>query len=312
MACLLSLAWWIWPADPAIAPGGLGAPAAATAGTLRPASLQGTTPDGAASLGALQALPGAGPGGLPYGALRRLFDYYLSTVGELTVEVIAEQIRQELGRTLEPARVDAAKRLLARYLDFKRELFTLEQQFAKQPPADQALRRRFEAMQALRARFFNAEEEQAMFGLDDAADLDALARLDVANHPMLNAEQKRLQLAALDAAMPKALREDREAPRAILQLEEKARSLRAQGGSEDEVYRLRAQTLDPAAAGRLAQVDKEEMAWKARIDHYLVERAGLLRKLGEAPESERSAALNALQQAQFSELERKRLAAYEP
>lgn len=276
------------------------------------ASLQGTVPDGAASLAALNALPGADASGLPYGALRRLFDYYLSTVGEQTVDAIAQQIRLELDKTLEPPRAEAAKRLLARYLDFKRELFGLEQQFAKQPPGPQSLRKRFEGMQALRARFFNAEEEQSMFGLEDMADMDALARLDIANNPALDAAQKREQLAALDAAMPKALRADREAPRAVLMLEEKARALRAQGGSEDDVYRLRAQALDPAAASRLAEVDKEEAAWKARIDRYLSERAGLLRKLGDAPESERSVALNELQQAQFSELERKRLAAYEP
>lgn len=276
------------------------------------ASLQGTVPDGAASLRGLNALPGAGSGGLAYGALRRLFDYYLSTVGELPVEAIAQQIRSELDKTLAPEQAEAAKRLLLRYVDFKRELFALEQQFAKQPVGPQSLRQRFDSMQALRARFFNAEEEHAMFGLEDAADLDALARLEIANNPALDATQKKAQLAAVDAAMPPALRADREAPRALIHLEDKTRTLRAQGGSEDDVYRLRAQALDASAAARLAEVDREELAWKGRIDRYVAERTQVLKTLADAPESERAAALARLQQDKFSELERKRLVAYEP
>jgi lipase chaperone LimK len=310
VAMAVALGWWALSSTPGpvTALSAQGGPLGG--GTA--ASLQGTVPDGAASLGGLNALPGAGSGGLAYGALRRLFDYYLSTVGEQPVEAIAQQIRQELDKTLAPEQADAAKRLLVRYLDFKRALFTLEQQFAQQPAGPQSVRKRFEGMQALRARFFNAAEEQAMFGLEDAADLDALARMDIANNPALDATQKKAQLAAVDAAMPQDLRADREAPRALIQLEDKARTLRAQGGSEDDVYRLRAQALDASAAARLAEVDREERAWKGRIERYVTERAAVLKKLADAPESERTAALAQLQQDQFSELERKRLAAYEP
>lgn len=276
-------------------------------------SLQGTAPDGLAPLGALNALPGAtATGGLAYGELKRLFDYYLSTVGEQTVDTIAQQIRAELDKTLDATRAEAAKRLLGRYLNFKRELVTLEKQFASQTPGAKTLRLRFDAMQTLRTRFFNAEEEQAMFGLEDAADLDALARLDIANNPQLSAAQKREQLATLDAAMPKALREDRDAPRAVIQLDEKVQALRAQGGSEDDVFRLRAKALDPAAAMRLAEVDRDEQAWKGRIAAYLTERNRVLQSLSNASEAERQAALDAVQQAQFSASERPRLAAYTP
>ena len=59
-------------------------------------------------------------------------------------------------------------------------------------------------------------------------------------------------------------------------------------------------------------MDREERAWKGRIERYVAERAAMLKKLADAPESERTAALAQLQQEQFSELERKRLGAYEP
>ena len=307
LAVALALWWASRPADAMQA-----STAATSVGDVAAArSLQGTVPDGLPLPGALHALPDAtATGGLDYGGLKRLFDYYLSTVGEQSVDTITQQIRAELDKTLDATRAEAAKRLLGRYLNFKRELVTLETQFAKQPPGPKTLRLRFDAMQTLRTGFFNAEEEQAMFGLEDAADMDALARLDIVNNPQLSATQKREQLAVVDAAMPKALREDREAPRAVIRLDEMAQALRAQGGSEDDVFRLRAKALDPAAATRLAEVDRDEQAWKGRIATYLAERNRLLQSLANASEAERQTALDTLQQAQFSASERPRLAAY--
>lgn len=302
--------WWVVPEAPDATDSGAAARMSVLSGPA--ASLQGTEPDGVASLRALNPLPGAGGGTLAYGALRRLFDYHLSTVGEQSLPVIVQHIHLALDQALAPDQAGAAKRLLARYLDFKHALFTLEQHWTQLPPGAQSVRQRFDSMQALRARFFNAEEEQAMFGLEDAADRDALARLDIANNPALDAAQRSAQWATLDAAMPHALRAERDAPRAILLLEDKTRALRAQGGSDDDVYRLRAQALDASAAARLAELDREDHAWKGRMDRYLSERATVLKALAEAPESERQAALENLRHTQFSELERKRLAAYEP
>lgn len=281
-------------------------------------SLAGTAPDGLMALqaGALNPLPGqcreAGCSTLAYGDLKRLFDYYLSTVGEQTIPEITRQIQQVLAENLRPAQLPQAQRLLDRYIAFKAALLRLEQDYAKKPEAERSLRARFLAMQSLRDNYFSSEETQAMFGLEDANDMDALARLEIANDATLSASDKRSRLATLDQQMPRMLREDREAPRAVIRLEAQIAALRAQGAGDDEVFRARAKTLDTAAAGRLAELDQEERQWRQRIDSYLSDRARTLQRLTDAPDSEKQAALADLQQARFNELERKRLAAYEP
>ena len=84
-------------------------------------SLQGTAPDGlhAVQTMGLHALPTqcreAGCTVLPYAELKRLFDYYLSTVGELSVEAIGAQIRTVLAQNLKPVQLPQAERLLDRY-----------------------------------------------------------------------------------------------------------------------------------------------------------------------------------------------------
>jgi lipase chaperone LimK len=274
-------------------------------------SMIGTVPDGDLKAWSAQQALGQGSGGLPYAELRRLFEYYLTATGEASLEAITRQIHTAIDQNVPAAQVDAAKRLLARYFEFKRGLADLEKAPALAGTGVQGIRQRFAAMQDLRARIFSVEEERGMFGFEDARDMDAIARLDIFENKTLSAAQKKDQLAALDAALPAALKADREAPRTIINLEERAQAMRANGASDDEIFRMRAKELDPQAAARLAEVDRDEKAWKNRVDAYLAERTKLLKASGDATDSQRQAAVAELQNAQFSVDERRRLAAFE-
>lgn len=273
-------------------------------------SMLDTVPDG--NLQGLQAgATDASSGPLAYGELKRLFDYYLSAVGEQSIEGITVHLRGELERRLPPAQAKRAQRLLDLYIAFKRELLVLEGKPELSGNAVQAIRARMLAMQDLRARYFSVEETQGMFGFDDAYDMDAVARLEVSQNPALNAEQKKQQLAALDTAMSPVLREAREASLVVVRMEQQAQELRAKGASEDDIYRMRAKAFDPEAAARLADVDREETIWKARIVQYQEQRSKVLQSNAQASESERQAAVLQLQQSLFSQPELPRLVAYD-
>jgi lipase chaperone LimK len=273
-------------------------------------SLQDTLPDGN-----LEPLRTGSPtevtSALAYGELRRLFDYYLSTVGEQSVEAITAQIRSELQRRLSAPQAQKAQQLLERYIAFRRDLVAVENKPDLSGSAAAAIRRRMLAVQDLRAQHFSADENQGMFGFEDAYDMDAVARLEISQNPALNTQQKQQQLAALDASLPAVLRAEREANNVVVRVEQQASDMRAQGASEDDIYRMRSKELDPQAATRLADVDREEAAWKSRITNYREARDKLLQASSNATESKRRASLTQLQQRLFSEAERPRLVAYE-
>jgi len=303
-------AWMVWSQDdsPQGSPPAVAGPASRSAPFVR--SMQDTLPDG--DLQTMQGGSSTGAtGALAYGELKRLFDYYLSAVGEQSIAAITQHIQSELERRLPAPQAAKAQRLLALYIAFKRELVRLESQPQLAGNGVQAARARLLAMQDLRSRFFNEEETQGMFGFDDAYDMDAIARLEISQNPALSAMQKQQQLAAVDAAMPANLRREREASTVVVRVEQQAQDLRAKGASEDDVYRMRAKEFDPQAAARLADVDREEAAWKARIARYQDERNKLLKAQANATESERQTVLAQLQQTYFTEAERPRLAAYE-
>jgi lipase chaperone LimK len=276
-------------------------PAQADAAPLAATSLAGTTPDGAAMAAADQSL-------VLDPALIRRFDYWLTTVGERPIAAIRSDVEHDLDAHLGPRAARQAKDLFTRYVRFKE---ALKARRPAQPTGRSVdiLREGLRAMLALRATVFTDAESQALFGPQDAEASAALARMSIEQDPALSDAQRRDKLVALDARLPASVRAEREAPLAVVHLEEAAQRLRAQGGSEDDVYRMRAAATSPEAANRLADLDRDEAAWKARIAAYQAQRGTVLASPGS--DADRAAALTDLRTRSFTPEEQRRLAAYE-
>lgn len=256
-------------------------------------SLEGTRPDGAVRVAPDDSI-------VVDAQLIALFEYYLSTVGERSPSEVQARIERELDRTLRPAAADLAKHVLARYLAYKRALATLEAGPGLAGPDAASLVRRLDALARVRAQFFSKAEIAAIFGQEDAANADALARLRIQEDHSLTAQQRQERLAALEASLPAGLREEREAPLRIARLQQEAERMRAAGAAEEDIFRVRAEAFGSDAASRLAEVDREEAAWKQRIGAYLAQRKGLSTE-----------AVSALRSRMFSEEEQRRLPVYE-
>lgn len=261
-------------------------------------SMEGTLPDGNVTVAAGDKL-------VVDAELGHLFDYYLAGLGEKPLAAIRSQIETELDRRLAPVPAREAKRLLGAYLAYKQALAGAEQALPPQADAAAAARARLQAMRALRGNYFTAEESAGLFGASDAYDDDAVARMAILGDTALDEAQRQTRLAALDQQLSPAQRAARDAPVKVAQLDASVRALRAQGGGENEVYRLRANTFTPEAAARLAELDREESRWQQRIIAYQAQKAGLP---GGAQDA---AALQQLRDASFTPEEQRRLGAYE-
>ena len=121
----------------------------------------------------------------------------------------------------------------------------------------------------------------------------------------LDEAQRQRKLAALDAALPSAQRLARDAPQQVSALDAAVRDLRAHGGGDNEVYRLRAATFTPEAAARLGELDREEAQWQQRITAWRAQKAALGVGLQDPVQVQR------VTDTLFSPDEQRRLAAYE-
>ncbi|HJV83783.1 lipase secretion chaperone [Noviherbaspirillum sp.] len=267
-------------------------------------SMDGTRPDGNVTTSSDDQL-------VVDAELPRMFDYYLAAVGEKSLDQIRAEIERQLDQRLKPNAAAQAKRLLAAYLDYKRDLVTVEKNLQAGATGNgiEAIKARLDAIRQSRLQFFSPAEVQAMFGLEDAYDRYNVERYEIAQDKALTDAQKEEKLAALDAAMPPELRKDQEAPLAVVKLEESVQKMRTSGASDDEVYRMRAATLNPEAAARLSELDRDEAAWKSRIADYLAQRSSLLN--ASMADADRQAAIQQLRNSRFDPQEQMRLPAYE-
>lgn len=278
-------------------------------------SMRGTKPDGHLSLSAE---------GLHLNVeLLYLFDYYLSAQGERTLQQVIEGIRAELRAQLRasPKAMAQAEDLLSRYIEYKKDLFVLERsESAANPSAPSTstrLAHRLERLQVIRRQHFSPAEVDAFFTLDEQRDADTVARLRIAEDKGLDADERRERYAQLDAAMPRRLLEDRQAPLHVQTVEQAVSQMRAKGANEQEVYQFRAQQFSPDAAHRLQALEQEQLQWASRIAQYQAE-VRLLLQLPDGPlempsklSAAQQSAIEASRNRYFSAQEQRRLAAYE-
>ncbi|AUH50781.1 lipase chaperone [Chromobacterium sp. ATCC 53434] len=285
------LAWWAWPsANPA------GAGVAVAAGTFAP-SLRGTAVDGA-----VRAVDGS----LRVDQeLRRQFDYYLATLGERQLPAIRAELRRHLAQTLGVKALAQALNLFDRYVAYRQSLAGMT------VAAGADLPQRLASVRAAKLRYFSAAEVEGLFGDEDRYDGFTAGRLAILADPALSAEEKRRRIAELERQLPPELRAAREEPVKHLELAQAEEALRRRGGGEQELYQLRAAMVGQAAADRLSDLDREQAAWRQRVDDFKRDSAAIAAN-AQLNAAQRQQALAQLQASRFTSQEALRLPAYAP
>jgi lipase chaperone LimK len=236
--------------------------------------------------------------------LLQLFDFYFNAIDEEPVATILQRIHHDLANQLQDPALAQARDLLKRYLDYRLAMLDLPQQ--RQEHTAAAFSLHLQTLTQLRERYFSAAENQAFFSSDMSQDQFMLAQLSL-NERGLSPEEHLKQLALLEAQLPPAQRAARQQVSRDGELYAATETMRQAGASEEEIYQLRAQTLDPQAASALQQLDAQRRDWQARLDAYGKARDSL-RQSGLSATDQQSA-IAQLQASSFDEFERKRVSA---
>lgn len=242
------------------------------------------------------------------GDIRRVFDYFLASIGEESIDASVTRLRQYIQAQLPQPAAGRATQLLGQYLDYKRQLMVLENNHARQPDLD-AMRARLQAVRQLRAGIFDDATHQAFFALEEAADSFTLERLAIRHDQTLNATDQGAALDRLRSNLPPEL-QDTVALQMQTELREQTLALQASGGGSMDLRIMRQRLVGNAATARLEALDSERREWQSRITAYQEEKKRILssRGLGEA---DKRAAIDRLAMQRFGESERLRLEAAE-
>lgn len=261
-----------------------------------PASLSGTEVDG--------ELRSDGLGNLIINhGLRRVFDYFLATLGEEDLTAIKARIAQHLHQHLPAPASAQGWALLQRYLAYDEALAAL-------PPPDgsaESMHRLLRERSDLRRAWLGQEAADAFFALDDAFDAYSLEQVALQQDDTFSAAERTTRQQQLERLLPSPVQQAREQMRAPVAVSQQIEALRAQGADEEAVRQLREQHFGRQAAERLQQLDQQRHEWERRYAAWRSERAAI-RASGLA-EQDQAQALVAAMSEHFSEAERRRVEA---
>lgn len=236
--------------------------------------------------------------------IRRIFDYFLASIGEESLDASVSRLRNYIDSQLqEPARA-RARTLLEQYLSYKRELILLERDLPQMANLD-ALRQRESAVQALRARLFDSETHQAFFAREEGYNRFTLERLAIQHDARMSAEEKGLAVDRLRASLPEEM-QDMVLPQLQQELRHNTARLQAEGASAAQIRQMRQQLVGAEAATRLEALDSQREQWQKRLEDYLAAKAKIQATEG-LSSSDKRAAIEALATERFDERERLRL-----
>lgn len=255
--------------------------------------------------------------------LKRIFDFFLSTIEEENLDIILKRIEEYLSYSLEEPALGQALDIMNQYVAFKKALFDFEversetlQQIMAQNGGDKGamylalLKEQLAAQKDMRSLHMSPEVHQAFYADEEAYDDYSLARMEVSANNALSEAEKQARYAEIDANAPADIVEARAEAQITDILKAKTETLKQQGASQQEIKQLRTDMLGVEAAERFETLDQERADWNKRIESYLQQRQAILENGGLSQDIKESQ-IHTLKEKSFDERERIRLVVYE-
>ncbi|WP_437594983.1 lipase secretion chaperone [Sorangium sp. So ce1000] len=227
-----------------------------------PPSLRGTDVDGAVIVDERGDLV-VGP------ELLGLFDYFLSAAGEEPAAAIRARVVAAIRERAAGPAADQAIALFDRYLGYREAAGAARAAEEADPAA------RLAALREIRRAWFGEEAAARLFGDEEREIEAAIDESRVLADATLSPEERAARIADVEAALPEAVREAREAATRPLAQQAAEQALRDAGASDEALHAYRVATVGPEAADRLAELDRQRAAWQQRLDAFAGERASI-------------------------------------
>lgn len=249
--------------------------------------------------------------------LRRLFDYFLSALGEEDEATIIARVEAYIRHhTPEPA-ASSAVEIFHQYIDYLKALDGIQDNYGSlQMQATESgemdlnlVAQRRQDVNRLREQYFAAPTIEAFFGAEDTYEDYSLAMIKIEQDESLTDVQKQAARDDYVSRLPDGvIKQNVEQQKNFGQLIERTQEMKAAGASPDELFAMRRELVGEPAARRLAKVDAEDADFDARFNQYQTQKQALIDNAGS--EAKAQAQIEQLERKYFDELERKRLTGY--
>lgn len=249
--------------------------------------------------------------------LRRLFDYFLSSLGEEDEAVIFARVESYIRHhTPEPAASQAVA-IFDQYITYLKAIPEIEQRYgnlqlqaAKSGELDlNVVAQQKQDVAKLRQQYFTKETITAFFSAEDEYDDYSMEMVRIDQNQQLTDVQKEATRQNYISRMPDNTIKASITQQANLnELMNRTTQMQAKGATAQELYNMRRDLVGAPAAARLAQVDAEDANFAQRFDQYQAQKQRLLNQSTDKVQIQNQ--INQVEQQLFNEAERKRLSGY--
>ena len=275
-----------------------------------PASLKGTQVDGEIIIDENKQL-------VVTEGLRRLFDYFLSAIGEEDEAVIFARVESYIRHhTPEPAASQAVA-IFGKYVAYLKALPEIEKRYGnlqlqatKNGELDlNAIAQQKQDVASLRQQYFDKTTIEAFFGASDSYDDYSMEMVRINQNEQMSEAQKQAARQDYVSRLPDGAIKTNIMQQANLnELMARTEQMKAAGASPEALYNMRRELVGAPAAERLAQVDQEDANFDQRFTQYQTQKQRLLNQ--SANPAEAQIQIDQLEQQLFNDAERKRLSGY--
>ena len=249
--------------------------------------------------------------------LRRLFDYFLSAIGEEDEAVIFARVESYIRHhTPEPAASQAVA-IFSKYVAYLKALPEIEKRYGnlqlqatKNGELDlNAIAQQKQDVANLRQQYFDKTTIEAFFGASDSYDDYSMEMVRINQNEQMSEAQKQAARQDYVSRLPDGAIKTNIMQQANLnELMARTEQMKAAGASPEALYNMRRELVGAPAAARLAQVDQQDADFDQRFKQYQTQKQQLLSQ--NADKAQAQTQINQIEQQLFNETERKRLAGY--
>jgi len=200
--------------------------------------------------------------------IRKMFDHYLSTIGEEELGIITDRVKLLLERQLDDPALSQALDIFDNYISFKGAMDGMQQsaQFQSGILDAQTIAALKQQIRLERSNYFSQDVITAFFGREDQYDDYMLAKSQINNDQTLSDDEKIEKISRLNQQSPAWLQN---APSIKIEAyQAKERALTESGAPAWEVRDLRRRELGDEVAAKLELRDERRADWNQRLSAY--------------------------------------------
>ena len=207
--------------------------------------------------------------------IQHLFDFYLSAMGEESLDIIVTRIKHSLTSQLVDPALTQGVEILTGYLQYLNEVSAIKQQFEQnidpnntgEYALENVIQVREKVLDA-RASYLDGDVIDAFFGQADEYEDYMLSLAMINKNNELDTAEKQSAKAELDAAAPEWLLAQQRNANQLNKYRDQYKTLQEQGASQTELQDFTQQSFSPEVADRLAILDEKRLQWQVKLGEY--------------------------------------------